>query len=132
MSRTINRQEFAARAAELPREVVEIPEWDGNVIIRGMTAKEKIDFERSLDLTALEKVTPEKVSETLAPRLLSLCMTDGEGNRLLDDEDGGAIVASLRADVFQRLVQAAFRVNGYAESAEGNSKPTLNGDSFSD
>jgi hypothetical protein len=117
MAKALDKEKFLAAAKNLPSERVAVPEFGGEVVVRGMSAKERLAFEKTL-VKADGK--PEQVDQdALSVKLLVRCMVDDKGDRLLADEDA-PFIEGLRGDVFQRLVTAAFRVNGYSGGTEGN------------
>jgi hypothetical protein len=119
---------FLSRAAilaatDLPRETVSVPEWGGDVLVQGLTAKERDDFEISLS-TGKGK-SQENNFRNLRARLVARAVVDESGARLFGDMDIAAL-GGKSAVVLQRLFEAAQRLSGFttADVAEltGNSE----------
>jgi hypothetical protein len=107
--KALDRKALLAAKVDLPREVVELPEFGGSVTILGMTGKEQ---------TALYKVVAKKGGEvdeeTFTAKLIAQCVRDKDGNRLLEDSEFG-LVLQWPGPVFNRVAQAALRVNGLGD-----------------
>lgn len=102
----------AATERKLPREVVEVPELGGSVIVQGMTGIERDAWERSLvtGRGARRDVNTDNIRARLAVR----CLIDQNGARLFTDEDAKHL-GNLRADVLTRIFAAAQRVCGVSD-----------------
>ena len=108
--KTLDRKALLAIKVELPSETVDVPEWGVSVILRGLTGKEQSALYRSAS-----KKGGGVDEETFAARLVSVCLFDKDGNRLLEDGEYEAVL-SWPGPVFNRLVQASMRLNGLADS----------------
>jgi hypothetical protein len=125
--KALDRKAFLSAKVDVPTETIEVPELNGTVTVKGMTAKEQ---------TALYKVASKKGSklgevdeDTFAPRLIAACLVDASGNRLLEDGEWQLVYDKFSSS-FSTLVQAAMRVNGLAD--RGNSSATGGESSASD
>jgi hypothetical protein len=109
--KALDRNSLLAAKIDLPREVVELPEFGGSLTIVGMTGKEQ---------TALYKKSykdgkkGEIDEDTFTAKLITQCVRDKDGNRLLEDSEFG-LVLQWPGPIFNRIAQAALRVNGLAE-----------------
>ena len=107
---TLNREALLA-TAKCPTEKVTIPQ--GTVIVRGMTGRELIAFQRSVTAA-----NGKAVDDTAFPaKLLVCCLVDEKGQRLLKDEDWEAVL-NMPGAVVQKLTTVALRLCGYGD--EGN------------
>ena len=88
------------REAALPEEIVPIPEWGINVLVRGLMAKDAMELG--------DKDGPN----IYAQRLLSLCCRDQDGNRIYPTMADAAELMEKSLPIVQRLLEAANRVNG--------------------
>lgn len=91
---------------------VEIPEWGGTVLLMEMSAKERDDYEVSLqtfDANGKASFNPENVRA----KLVSACLVDENGQRMFTVND----LAQKNGRVIDRLFQAASELNSVAESA---------------
>lgn len=64
---------------DLPSKIVNMPEWGGDVKIRTMSAKNRIDFEKI-------NIANKSELETMIHLIMFSCIDD-EGNLLFDDSD---------------------------------------------
>lgn len=115
-------------AADIKTEKVPVPEWGGEVIIRGLTGEELDNFQGSvrqfrpsLDGKGMEAVL---VQDNMRAKLLVKCIVDEAGERLFTDQDASALGAKNGA-VIDRLYDVASALSGLSEAEkeelEGNS-----------
>ena len=109
-------------ASDIETEDVAVPEWGGSVRVRGMSGKERSEFELSLQ----EPLKQSKGAErrygpktqtnirTIREKLCMWCIVDAHGQRLFSDDDLGAI-ADKSAAALERVVDAAMRLSGMNE-----------------
>jgi hypothetical protein len=122
------------RAKAIPRERVEVPELDGVVYVRGMTGKERGEWEASLTKGRGVKARPNTANGRAT--MLVRCLVDEKGDRIFQNGDADAL-GDIRVDVLNRLFQVANRLsgsdqeeldevgNGSAETSTGsNASPT--------
>ena len=99
------------QADDLPCKPVPVPEWGGEVWVRGMTAQEKDEYESSI-LELKGTGTKTKISANLInarAKLVVKCALDEQGERLFKDEDAEALgkksgkAVSLVSEEIQKL-----------------------------
>lgn len=90
-------------AEDLGREVVEVPEWGGSVVVRMMTAGEH---------TRLGQEYEGLPKDRLVFHLLAKVIVDDAGEALFAGEDGVEALAGKSKDVVLRLYKLASRLNG--------------------
>ena len=99
--------------SDLPTEAVDIPEWGGSVLFRGLTAEERDSYEQELIVSKKDPRTGA-LTQTLnlanaRARLVARCAVDPSGNRLFTDEQAAelgkksASALNRGFDVCQRL-----------------------------
>lgn len=107
----------AAAGRNLPRERVDCPELGAGeyVWVRGMTGRERDEFERSnykLRRGKLE-IDMDKIGNARA-RLAVRCLVDDNGTRLFENDDADAL-GGLRADTLSRIYEAAQRLSNVTD-----------------
>lgn len=82
------------KAQDIPTELVPVPEWDGDVVVRGLTGDELDEFQgsirqfrRSLDGKGME---PVLIQQGMHAKLLVKCLVDDNGERLFMDNEAGS------------------------------------------
>ena len=116
-------------AVDVQTEKVDVPEWGGDVIVRGLTGDELDNFQGSIrqfrptfDGKGMEAVL---VQDGMRSKLLVKCLVDEAGERLFTDQDASALGAKNGA-VIDRLYDVAARLSGLSEEEkaelEGNSE----------
>lgn len=99
-------------AVDIQREVVQIPEWGGEVIVSGVSGAERDDLEQSM-------IDPGKSQKermrNFRARLSSMCIVDENGNRLFSESDIETL-GKKSAKALDRIVTVAQRLNGLTES----------------
>ena len=118
-------REAILQADDLPRELVEVPEWGGSVFVRTLTGSERDAFEaESVVFHPKGQSEPnmESLKQTRA-RLCARCICDEKGQRLFTDEDVSALGAKSGA-ALDRVYEVAARRNKISqkdmEELEGN------------
>lgn len=103
------------KAVDLDIKSVKVPEWGGEVCVRGLTARERDHFEASIGTAAN--------LENLRARLVVLTLCDEKGERLLKDSDAIEL-GKKNAQVVDRLFEIARKMSGMTdadvEELEGN------------
>ena len=128
----------AILAAEDTRtQEVEVPEWGGSVLVRGMTGRERDEFESSMLIQAAGQ-TARDLRNTRA-KLVAKCAVDDDGARLFTDGDVTAL-GEKSAAALVRVFEVAARLSGLDEedvaarerdfpevTGSGSSTPSPNG-----
>lgn len=94
------------------QETVPVPELKGDVIVRGMTGKERDAFEASLVEGKGKK--RDINTKNLRAKLVAFCCIDPEGKRLFSDSEA-EVLGDVRADVLDRLFSVAQRLSGITQ-----------------
>ena len=107
-------------------EVVNVPEWDGEVTVKGLTLAEKDAWTTSIMQDGEANV------EGATAKLCIMCMVGEDGGRLFDLEDVDFIQAKSAA-ALDRVFQVAQRLSGIGqediEETVKNSEKTTTSDS---
>lgn len=101
-------------ADDLPCEKVQIPEWDGFVFVRTMTASEKVDFSKRGGKD--EDEDEDEVGDFLS-RLAAIA-TCNEKRELLFTEDDIEALGKKNGVAIERIVVVAQRLNGMGAKAQ--------------
>ena len=114
-------KEAILSADDLKQEIIQVPEWKGEVIIRTMTGEERDAFDS-------EMIRDDKKSfKNIRARFLSLIICDEQGNRLFDDKEI-AQLGKKSAAALDRLFSAGQKLNRLSnddiEELAGNLEPT--------
>jgi len=106
-------------ADDLQRETVDVPEWGGQVCVRGMTGAERDAYESTLLSVKGTDVSLDKGGMTSArARICAMCMIDPEtGKRLFTDNQV--------IDLGKKSGRALDRVFGVAQRLSGISKADI-------
>lgn len=97
-------KEAILAADDLPRELVNVPEWGGDVFVRTMTGTDRDAFEASL-------IGKEGRMENVRARLVSLTLCNEAGERIFDDAEIAAL-GKKSARALDRVFSVAQRLNG--------------------
>jgi ribosomal protein S21 len=110
-------------AADLPEEVVDVPEWGGKVLIRGMTGAERDAFEESVMVTRGN--SRELNLRNFRAKLVARSIVDPVTKERMFSDNEIAELGKKSARALQRVFEAALRLNGMtAESVEELTKST--------
>lgn len=105
-------KEALLAARQRPTETVPVPELGGDVVLRGLSGRERDAFEESLFVQKGKK--RERNMANVRARLVALCAVDDQGSRLFTDADV-ELIGEMRADVVDRLFDVAQRLSGLRE-----------------
>ena len=97
-------------AQDVVTEVVDIPEWGGQVYVRGLTGTERDRFESSIT----DQSDPKRAKVNLRnfrAKLVVLSTYDADGNRLFAEADLLAL-GQKSAAALQRIFKVAQRLSG--------------------
>jgi hypothetical protein len=101
------------KAEDLVTEEVDVPEWGGTVTVRGLTGRERDEFEASV----LEQRGKRMVTNTanVRAKLAVKCVIDADGDRVFADTDANALGEKSGAAI-DRVFAVASRLSGLGDS----------------
>ena len=105
-------REMILGAVDLPREAVVVPEWGGEVWVRGLSGAERDAYEASVLEMKGRGYTIRL--ENARAKLASLAMCDEQGKRLFLDADVHAL-GGKSAAALNRVFEVASRLSGLGE-----------------
>ena len=105
----LNR-EAILKTDDLPRELVKVPEWGGEVYVRTLTGTERDAFEQSM---VAKKNKPNLANVRARFAVLTIC--DADGKRLFTDADA-EVLGSKSASALDRVFEVAQRLNGFSDA----------------
>jgi hypothetical protein len=111
MGRFLTREDILA-ASDITTEILEVPEWDGSVRIRGLTGNERDVYEQSIVTMRGNRVLPKFAGARA--RLVALSIVDDDG-KLLFSETDVAELGKKSASGLQRVYEAARKLSGLTE-----------------
>jgi hypothetical protein len=95
-------------ATDVPTEVVPIPELHGSVVVRGMTAKERTQFEKKFVTERRGKTT--RNFDAFREQICVFCCVDPKFSPA-DIEQ----LSLVRCDVIERIANVAMKLSGITE-----------------
>lgn len=107
-------------ANDLRSEEIAVPEWGGSVRVRTMTGSDRDAFESSM-MTLLQDGTRRPNLADMRAKLVALTVVDDVGTRLFTLDDV-PVLARKSAAALDRVYQAAQRLNGLNQQAEGEAE----------
>ncbi len=110
----LNKDDILSKV-DLDIKKVKVKEWGGTVGVRGLTARERDQFEASIGSAAN--------LDNLRARLVVLCLVNDEGQRLFEDADA-ILLGEKNAQVVNKLFDIARNMSGMSDAdvneLEGN------------
>jgi hypothetical protein len=97
---------------DLPKELVTVPEWGGDVYIATMTAGDRDAYEMSVATMQNGKMKPDM--RNIRAKLVSRCLVDQDGDRICT-EDKINDLSKKSSKVLDRLFDIASKINGINE-----------------
>lgn len=102
-------KEAILAAADIKSELVSVPEWGGEVLVRGLTGAERDRFEAD---SLRQSGRGHSVSlDNIKARLCALAMVDDGGKRLFADTEVSKL-GEKSAAALTRVYEAAQRLSG--------------------
>jgi hypothetical protein len=101
---------------DLPVEVVEVPEWGGQVQIRVMTGAERDEIEAEIAAKTKGGTIPAGELKGFKARLVQLTLLNGDGGLMFTQDEVAALNAKNGA-VINRLAEVAMRHNGMSDGS---------------
>lgn len=96
-------------ASDITTETVKVPEWGGDVLVRGLTGSQRDAYEEGCYVgQGKDRRTSFK---NLRARLVALCVVDEQGARVFDDADAAAL-GDKSAAALDRIFDVAQRLSG--------------------
>ena len=118
-TQSLTRESILARiSTPLPRERVEVPEWDGVVWVKTMTIAEREEVGNALSLLP----EGEKRDQAVKPLIVMAAMVDENGERLFPDFTALEHVSQTSGAAIQRVFLVADRMNSVTVSLETTRK----------
>ena len=107
----LNRDAILA-SNDLPKELVTVPEWGGDVYVRGLTGKERDAFEAGMIEQRGKSQTVNL--QNIRAKLASMSICDETGKRIFTDADM-AQLSGKSAVALQRVFEVARRLSGLGD-----------------
>ncbi len=104
----LSRDQILA-AHDIATETVSVPEWGGEVIVRGMTGTDRDAFEASV--VNMRDGTAAVDMRNVRAKLVASCVVGEDGARLFTDDDVLALGAKS-AQALGRVFEVAQRLSG--------------------
>lgn len=111
MGKLLTRDEIL-QANDLQTEEVEVPEWGGSVLVRGMTGTERDAFEESIIEVKGKKQNINM--QNLRAKLISKTVVDENGNPIFTPGDVDAL-GKKSAAALSRVFAVAQRLSGMSD-----------------
>lgn len=106
----LNREKFAAAAANFSTSVVSVPEWGGDVRLRALSLGERVAFTKYAEALGAA-ADPVSAYLDAMMRLVLVSIVDDAGNRVFQDDEAH-ILGSLDFRGFAAVRDAARELNG--------------------
>ncbi|MCS7294433.1 MAG: hypothetical protein NZ761_03460 [Dehalococcoidia bacterium] len=114
MDKFLTREDILS-VQDLPEEVVDVPEWGGKVLIRGMTGEERDSFEESVIRQRGDQ--RELNLHNFRAKLVARSIVHPETKERLFKDNEIHLLAKKSAVALQRVFEAALRLNGMTQQA---------------
>ena len=95
-------------ADDIQREVVPVPEWGGEVIVRGLTGVERDAWEIAI---SLENGKPNKNPRNVRAQLVARACVDAEGKKLFRPMDA-ELLGKKSGKALDRVYEVAAKLSG--------------------
>lgn len=118
-------------AQDIPAEVVTIPEWGVDVLVRGMSAGDRI----TLMQNAFDQTTQQVNMSIVYPDVVVACAFDPASDEAIFSNDDKAAILAKSSAAVERLANVGLRLSGIGkdeqDAAGKDSSKSQNADSSS-
>lgn len=97
------------KCSDIKTEKIKVPEWGGEVLVRGMSARQRSEFHESISQKTGDKLTVE--SALYHARMAVRVLVDEKGAYIFTDADA-EMLANKSAGALQRIFIAGARLSG--------------------
>lgn len=105
-------------ATSIPLETIDVPEWGGKVILRGLTAAERDDYEQAMVETSPNgQVRPKRKFSNVRASLVVRCIVNEQGEREFADADA-ELLGAKDAAIVDKLWDVCRRLCGMSTEDE--------------
>lgn len=105
-------REQILKAGDVMTEEVDVPEWGGSVLVRGLTGRQRDEFETSLIERRGKRSVPN--TDNMRAKLVAWCVVDEDGQRLFTNADAAAL-GDRSAAALDRVYKVAARLSGITD-----------------
>jgi hypothetical protein len=106
-------KEAILAADDIQSERIPVPEWGGDVMVRGLTGSQRDAWEASLTIRRGKQMIPDM--RNFRARLVVLCVVDETGALVFHEGDIDAL-ANKSGSALDRIYDAAARLSGIGEN----------------
>lgn len=116
-------KEQILEANDLPTEEVSVPEWGGDVLVRGLNATARLKYERAMikmdgfDAQGVPVITQVADFDNRTS-LCALCIVDDNGDAVFTEEE----LSKKSGAALQRIFEVAQRLSGMGVAAAEKGK----------
>lgn len=113
MTQILKAEDILQAAPVLVKELVEIPEWNGSIWVRELSAEERDDYSQSLvDTRQVGRKTVVKPNfRNSDARMAVMCCVDEEGKRMFKDSDAPRL-GKQSSRALGRICEVCQRLSG--------------------
>lgn len=102
------------QASDIKTEVVDVPEWGGAVTVRGLTGRQRDDFEQQL---TEQKNGKSRINmQNARARMVQISVVEPDTGALLFTREDVAALGTKSAAALQRVFDVASRLSGLSDS----------------
>lgn len=103
-------------ADDLQREPVAVPEWNGTVLVQGMSGTARDRFEASMMNDSMDGVSKDNAMDMYRARLAAATIVNAEGKRLFQGPAVTKRLGEKSAQALTRIVEVASRLSGLTDA----------------
>lgn len=110
----MNLRDKILAAADIPSEKITIPEWNVEILVKGMSAGERLHLQK----VSYDQATGQVHMEKMYPDIVVSCCHDPEtGEPIFTDADKDAILSKSSAAV-EKIAEVGLRLSGLGKDSQ--------------
>ena len=110
----MNLRDKILAATDIPNELITIPEWGVDILVKGMSAGERINLQK----VSYDQATGQVMMEKMYPDIVVSCCHDPvSGDPIFTDADKDAILSKSSAAV-EKIAEVGLRLSGLGKDSQ--------------
>lgn len=105
------KRDAILKADDLPTEIVSVPEWGGEVTVKGLTGKQRDAYEMQVFQFNKKNSSVDWKRENMRAKLIVLSCVDEDGSLLFEESDIQAL-GEKSSSAIDRIFEVAQRLSG--------------------
>lgn len=110
----MNLRDKILAAADIPSEMVSIPEWNVEILVKGMSAGERLHLQK----VSYDQKTGQVHMEKMYPDIVVSCCHDPETGEPIFTESDKDVILSKSSAAVEKIAEVGLRLSGLGKDSQ--------------